>query len=153
MEALQFGLGERGRDYPDRPAAFAVAARGGRIALVRITRPEETPYHDLPGGALEAGEDAVAAVIREFGEEAGLVIRPTAEIARFGQYLILNSGAPANNRCIAFDAEIVGEDARLKIEDDHHLVWMTPAEAIRVLRHDGHAWAVAAWLRTRGGRD
>ena len=37
--------------------------------------------------------------------------------------------------------------ARLKIEDDHTLVWMDPHAAIAALRHDAHAWAVAAWLR------
>ena len=56
-------------------------------------------------------------------------------------------GATANNRCALFEAEVMGQDARLKIEADHQLVWLEPLEALRRLRHDAHAWAVAAWLR------
>ncbi len=37
----------------------------------------------------------------------------------------------------------------LKVEADHELVWITPHDALRRLRHDAHAWAVAAWLRGR----
>jgi 8-oxo-dGTP diphosphatase len=43
----------------------------------------------------------------------------------------------------------VGEDEGLKIEDDHALVWLAPAEALVRLRHEAHAWAVAAWLRLK----
>jgi 8-oxo-dGTP diphosphatase len=35
----------------------------------------------------------------------------------------------------------------LKVEDDHALVWLEPQAAIKALRHDSHAWAVAAWIR------
>jgi 8-oxo-dGTP diphosphatase len=42
------------------------------------------------------------------------------------------------------------EDPALKIEDDHALVWVDPADAVRTLRHDGHAWAVAKWMRGTG---
>ena len=63
------------------------------------------------------------------------------------QYLIRNDGQPANNRARHYAVEIIGEDAGLKIEADHALIWVTPDEAIRTLRHDSHAWAVAAWLR------
>ena len=36
MAAPQFGEPQAGRDYPDRPAAFAVVERDGLIALVRV---------------------------------------------------------------------------------------------------------------------
>jgi 8-oxo-dGTP diphosphatase len=42
------------------------------------------------------------------------------------------------------------EAPALKIEDDHELVWVDPVVAMRTLRHDGHAWAVAKWMRGRG---
>jgi 8-oxo-dGTP diphosphatase len=40
-----------------------------------------------------------------------------------------------------------GERPELKVEDDHTLVWLDPRDAVVALRHDAHAWAVAAWLR------
>ncbi len=146
----QFGEPEPGLDYRDRPAAFAIAERDGLIALVRIAGRGRAPYHDLPGGALDPGEDDRQAVVREFGEETGLVVRPGAAFGRAAQYFRLADGSPVNNRSAFFDAAVDGEDPALKIEDDHTLVWQSPDAAIRSLRHDSHAWAVAAWLRRRG---
>ena len=150
---LQFGARAPGVGYPDRPAAFGVVPREGRIAAVRITRPDVAPYLDLPGGALDPGEDDKSALVREFGEETGLKVTPGRLLGRARQYLIKTDGEAANNLCALFEAQAVGEDPALKIEDDHALVWLDPLEALRRLRHDAHAWAVAAWLRANASRE
>ena len=146
---LQFGRRRPGLTHADRPAAFGVAVRDdGRIALVRVEKPEGT-WHDLPGGALDPGEDDAQALVREFGEETGLVVRCGALITRADQYFVKSDGAPVNNRSGVYVADLTGEDAGLKIEADHTLEWWDPVEALTALRHDSHAWAVAAWLRSR----
>ena len=147
-EALQFGEAESGVVYTDRPAAFGIAERDGRIALVRVTNPSMAPWFDLPGGALDPGEDDAQAVVREFGEETGLVIRAGAPVVRASQHFRKTDGEPVNNRSGHYRVEITGEDAALKIEDDHELVWMDPRDAVVRLRHDSHAWAVLNWLRS-----
>jgi 8-oxo-dGTP diphosphatase len=145
--ALQFGVAEPGQTYRDRPAAFGVAPRAdGRIAVVHIRRPGQD-YIDLPGGAIEPGETEDAALIREFGEETGLVVTAGRLLSRSSQYLVTAHGETANNRAAHLVAVVTGEDAGLKIEDDHTLEWRDPLEALAELRHDSHAWAVAAWLR------
>jgi 8-oxo-dGTP diphosphatase len=144
---LQFGLREAGRDYPDRPAAFAVAQKDGKIALALITRADAAPYYDLPGGAIEAGETPEQAMVREFGEETGLIVAPLRLVTRADQHLIKTDGQGANNRTTIFAAKVLGEDADLKIEADHALVWMAPDEALRRIRHDSHARGIAAWMR------
>ncbi len=149
MAVPQFGTREDGRDYRDRPAAFGIAHRDGRIALVRIEKPQHPAWHDLPGGALDPGETAQEAVIREFGEEAGLRVAVDREYARADQYFLNTDGEAFDNRAVFFTLDVAGEDPRLKVEDDHTLVWMDPHEALAILRHDAHAWAVAAWLRLR----
>ena len=68
-------------------------------------------------------------------------------LGRVRQYLLKKDGEAANNLCALFEAQVTGEDAALKIEADHALVWLDPLEAVKTLRHDAHAWAVAAWLR------
>lgn len=146
---LQFGLQEPGRDYKDRPCAFGIATReDGRIALVKVEKPEGS-WRDLPGGAIDPGEDELQALTREFGEETGLAVTPGRLVARADQYLLKTDGAPANNRCGMFEAHVVSEAPELKIEADHTLEWWQPGEALIVLRHDAHAWAVAAWLRLK----
>lgn len=63
---LQFGAPDPDRDYADRPCAYGIARRDdGRIALVRVAR-EEGVWWDLPGGALDPGEDETLALAREF---------------------------------------------------------------------------------------
>ena len=143
----QFGKPEPGVSYRDRPAAFGVAPRDGRIAMVRVTTPGAAPWFDLPGGALDPGEDDAAALAREFGEESGLKVKAGRLITRADQFFRKSDGEAVNNRSGIYEAEIAGEDAALKIEDDHELVWFEPREAAVRLRHDSHAWAVLAWLR------
>lgn len=149
MAAPQFGDPQPGRTYRDRPAAFGIAERDGKIALVRVEKPGHAPWLDLPGGALDPGEDAPQAVVREFGEEAGLRVAVGAAYAEADQFFINTDGEAFNNRATFFTLAIEGEDPALKVEDDHTLVWLDAHEAIATLRHDAHAWAVAAWLRLR----
>ncbi len=147
---LQFGVRIGEQAYPDRPAAFGVAVREGRIAAVKITRLGVQPYFDLPGGGIDPGETPQAAVVREFGEETGLIVRAGAVLGHADQYLVKSDGQPANNISTLMTVELAGESAALKVEADHELVWLEPLEAVTRLRHDSHAWAVAAWLRARG---
>lgn len=142
----QFGTSDPGVVYADRPAAFGIVEREGRIALVKVTKPEGQ-WRDLPGGALDPGEDEAQAMVREFGEETGLVVEAHRLIGRADQYFRKTGGEPVNNRSAIFRAVLRGDDAGLKIEDDHALEWWDPVEALKALRHDSHAWAVAAWLR------
>lgn len=147
MATPQFGAAEPGRGYRDRPAAFGVLARAGKVALVRVEKPGYAAWFDLPGGALDPGEDDAAAVVREFGEETGLQIAPGVLLGRADQYFINTDGEAYDNRQALFEARWVGESPALKIETDHTLVWLTPLEAIERLRHDSHAWAVSLALR------
>ena len=149
MSVPQFGDPEPGRTYRDRPAAFGIVERGGAIALVRIEKPNHPAWIDLPGGALDPGEDARQAVVRELGEESGLKVEPLQAYAYADQRFINTDGEAFNNRGTFFTLTLLGEDAGLKIEDDHALVWLAPAEALVRLRHEAHAWAVAAWLRLK----
>jgi 8-oxo-dGTP diphosphatase len=149
MPAPQFGEPEPGRTYRDRPAAFGIVEREGRIALVRIEKPGHPAWIDLPGGALDPGEDEAQAVVREFGEEAGLKVGAGEIYTRADQRFINTDGEAFNNRGAFLNLTLLAEDAGLKIEDDHTLVWLAPGEALARLRHEAHAWAVTAWLRLR----
>jgi 8-oxo-dGTP diphosphatase len=150
MAAPQFGQPEPGRDYPDRPAAFAIVERDGRIALVHVSFEGGGGRTDLPGGGLDPGETPQAAAARECGEEAGLVVEIGALITEADHYFVNEKGNSRNTRGRFYEARFVREDAGLKIEDDHSLEWVEPAEALRRLDRDSHVWAVAAWIRRRG---
>ena len=145
---LQFGRPEPGRTYDDRPTAFGLVFRDGRLACVRVDRGEGS-YYDLPGGAIDGDETEEQAMVREFVEETGLTIRPDQRLGEAGQYFLKSDGRAVNNLAGFWTAEVEREDPSAKIEDDHELQWLDPQQALAQLRHDAHAWAVAMWLRRR----
>ena len=146
---LQFGAPEPDTRHRDRPAVFGIAERAGQIALIRVTREGVAPFHDLPGGAIEPGESEGRALAREFGEETGLVVKGGEILDYADQYMVKSDGEPVNNRSVLMVAVIEGFEPGQKIEEDHKLVWFAPEEALRIVRHDSHAWAIACWLRRR----
>ncbi|WP_029917010.1 NUDIX domain-containing protein [Caulobacter sp. UNC358MFTsu5.1] len=145
---LAFDAPERGLEYKHRWAAFGIAeGANGTIALVQVRKPGRDPYFDLPGGAVDGGEDETAAVVREFGEETGLVVEVGRRVIEVSQPFLKSDGQPVCNNGGIYVVTVVGEKPELKVEDDHLLVWLDPRDAVVALRHDAHAWAVAAWLR------
>lgn len=146
---LQFGLVEPGLDYRLRPTAFGLVVRAGTLACVRVERGEGS-YFDLPGGAIDGDETEPQALIREFLEETGMTIRPVSRIAEAAQFFRRTDGEPINNTGGFWIAEPLSLDPAAKVEGDHELVWLDVHEAASRLRHDAHAWAVAAWLRRAG---
>ena len=145
MAVPQFGEPEPGRDYPDRPAAFVVVERDGKIALARVTFAKGGGRLDLPGGGIDPGETPAQAAARECGEEVGLKVAVGELFTRADHFFANENGETVNTRGVFFIARRVAEAPELKIEDDHALEWMTPHEALVKLDRESHAWAVAAF--------
>lgn len=144
--ALQFGTREPDLDYVLRPTAFGLVFHDNTLACVRVDRGEGS-YFDLPGGAVDGDETEEQALVREFVEETGMAVRPLARIAEAAQYFRKSDGAPINNTGGFWVAEQLSIEPSAKVEADHELVWLHPHTALNELRHEAHAWAVAAWLR------
>ncbi|WP_396592710.1 NUDIX domain-containing protein [Brevundimonas sp. R86498] len=142
---MQFGTPKTGVLHQPRPAAFGLVFQEGRLACVRVTR--DTPYFDLPGGAIDGDESEEQALVREFVEETGMTVRPLERIAEAGQFFLRSDEAPVNNLAGFWLCDSVSLTPGRKIEPDHELVWLDPVAALSSLRHDAHAWAVATWLR------
>ena len=143
----EFGRAEPGVTYRDRPCAFGVVEKDGRIACVRVDRGERW-YYDLPGGAIDGGETEQQALAREFVEETGLTVRPLARIGSTRQRFFRSTGEAIRNLSGVWTAEVISDDPAAKIEDDHQLIWLHPLEALAGVRHEAHAWALALWLRS-----
>lgn len=146
---LQFGTASPGLDYRLRATAFGLVFENGMLACVRVDRGEGS-YFDLPGGAVDGDETETQAVVREFLEETGMTVRPIVRIAQAAQYFRKSDGEPINNTGGFWLAEQLSLHAAAKVEVDHELIWLDPHDALARLRHDAHAWAVAAWLRRQG---
>jgi 8-oxo-dGTP diphosphatase len=151
MTPPQFGEPIRGRAYPDRPAAFAIVERDGKVAIVVVTFEAGGGRTDLPGGGIDPGETEGQAAVRECGEEAGLLVAPTREIARADHWFINEEDKAVNTRGVFFEARLVREAPELKTEAEHQLVWMDPVQALKALDRSSHVWALACWMRRGRG--
>ncbi|WP_040951307.1 NUDIX hydrolase [Gorillibacterium massiliense] len=70
--------------YGVRKASRAIVLNSdNEIALLYVAKRD---YHKLPGGGVEEGEDALAALHRETAEEAGVKIRVTGEVGAIIEY-------------------------------------------------------------------
>lgn len=145
---LQFGERLPDRDYAFRATAFGVVLKGGLLACARVERGENS-YLDLPGGAIDAGETEAEALAREFVEETGLTIRVGERLMEAAQFVLKSDGRTVNNTGGFWTGEVVSHDPAAKREEDHQLLWVDPFEAVKTLRHEAHAWAVALMLRRR----
>jgi 8-oxo-dGTP diphosphatase len=61
--------------------AVAIIRLGGDLLMIRQAGPGEDPYWSIPGGALEPGEFATEALVREVKEETGIVVLDPGPVA------------------------------------------------------------------------
>jgi 8-oxo-dGTP diphosphatase len=76
-------------------------------------------------------------------------VRPGSLITQADQYMVSAHQELFNSLGAFYEVVVEGADESLQSEPTHVLVWLSPHEALRRLRHDSHAWAVATWLRRR----
>lgn len=100
-------------------AGAVVLDDAGRLLLIRRGRAPSAGLWSLPGGRVEAGEDAAQAAAREVREETGLDVRIGALLAtvEIGDYLVHD-----------FAAEVLGGELRAG-DDATDARWCTFDEA------------------------
>lgn len=112
-------------DLPLIDVAAGILWRGGR--LLAAQRPGGKPlagFWELPGGKLEAGESAEAALARELAEELGVTVR-AARFWRLAEHAYPERGIRVRLHFFhvtEFDGEPVAREGQA-------LAWVTPQDA------------------------
>jgi 8-oxo-dGTP diphosphatase len=134
------------RTYPQRPylAVSAAIFRKRKVLVVRRARKPALNLYTLPGGAVEAGETLVDAVIREVREETSLAIEPIALAGHREVIARDNQGKVERHFVIlCFAARwLAGEPVLSDELDDSR--WLDPPELGNYCTTDGLAEIVIA---------
>lgn len=114
------------------PAAFAVVRDDtGRVLLVRRA---DDGYWELPGGRIEVGETASAAVIREVAEQTGVPITVTGLAGVYsdpGHVLAYPHGEVYQQVAVCFHAVSQVDEAQPDCEESTATAWFDPGQAIQ----------------------
>jgi mutator protein MutT len=119
------------------PAAFAVVRNGsGRILLVRRA---DDGYWELPGGRVEVGESASAAVVREVAEEAGVTIQVTELAGVYsdpGHVLAYPHGEGIYQQlAVCFHAVASAQEAQPDQDETSAAAWFDAEQATQLMMH------------------
>lgn len=98
--------------------------------FLTILRGKTAPSHpeawDLPGGALDYGEDPVAGITREIKEETGLDVKNLKPFDVFGDTNVIGFWVT-----IAYTCEVVSDEVVLSYEHDEFR-WVTKDEFLKL---------------------
>jgi len=145
-----------GHDLLLAPAAAAcIRDEEGRILLLR--RSDGDNLWGFPGGAVEPGEGAAEAAVREVREEIGLEVEPTALIGVYTgpEYAFAYpDGNQVQPVTIFFECRIVGGEIRPDLEEILGARYFGPQDELPLLRpccvakaHDAFAFQGPAFFR------
>ena len=128
--------------YRDRPGAYAVLERGGRLLVTHQAEP--VPEYQLPGGGIDPGESPLRALHREVFEETGWTIAVTARLGAFQRMAYLPEyDLWARKVCHVYLARPALRRGPPS-EPGHTALWMAPEEAAGLLGNAGDRHFVGA---------
>lgn len=144
-DAPRFGRLPDGARAIMRPSAYGLITDGtGRLAVVR------TPKGlFLLGGAVERGESARDAIVRECREEVGLAVHLGDWSVRAVEILYATIEKAYFEKHNAFIEGFAHGPPVGAGEPDHELNWLIVDQAVEELLHPSHRWAAAQWLGAR----
>lgn len=126
-----------GQRYKVRAGAYGILQRGDDVLLTWQAAPHDELQ--LPGGGIDPGEGAIAALHREVYEETGWRIGTPRRLGAFRRFVFMPEyDMWAEKVCHLFLARPI---VRLgpPTEPGHTAIWMPMADAIPMLYNDGDA--------------
>lgn len=131
--------------YRQRPGAYAVLERDGRLLVTHQADPE--PEFQLPGGGIDPGESPLTALHREVAEETGWSIGRVRRIGAFRRFTFMpDYDLWAEKLCLIYLARPVLRRGAPS-EPGHSAHWMEPGLAAEALGNAGDRMFVRRLFR------
>jgi 8-oxo-dGTP pyrophosphatase MutT (NUDIX family) len=119
------------------PTAFAVVRNG--LGQVLFVRRADDGCWELPGGRVEVGESALAAVVREVAEEAGVTIKVTGLAGVYSDpshVLAYPCGEGIYQQfAVCFHAFTPARNAQSDEDETIAAAWFEPEQATQLAMH------------------
>ncbi|RLJ41369.1 8-oxo-dGTP diphosphatase [Litoreibacter meonggei] len=126
---------QHGKPYRRRPGAYAILWNGED--LLTTIQDGDAPEVQLPGGGIDPGEHPIPALHREVMEETGWTMANPRKLGAFRRFVYMPEyGYWAEKLCSVYIARPVLQRGP-PIEPDHSAVWMSPADAAKLLGNEG----------------
>lgn len=133
-----------GKQYTLRPGAYAILPRNGALLLTH--QGGQFDEYQLPGGGIDDGETAMAALYREVREETGWSIARPRKLGTFRRFTFMPEyDLWAEKICHIFCA-YPGRKLSEPIEEDHREAWVDPITATDILANEGDRHFVSQFV-------
>lgn len=124
-----------GVTYTDRAGAYAIIQHGRDVLVTEQAEP--FCEFQLPGGGIDPGESAIAALHREVREETGWSISISRKLGVFQTYIYMpDYDLMAHKICHIFLCRAVLQKSD-PTEPQHTAVWMSPETAASTVANFG----------------
>lgn len=146
MKEPIFGVKEDSKEYKARYGAYVIVDRNEGSEVILVQAPNGAFF--LPGGEIEAGEDHKMAIDREMLEELGFKVALGEYLGEAVEYFY-SSHRDTNYYHPGYFYTIKSWEAvAAPTEKTNNLQWVTPDDAMLLLKRGSHRWAVQKWMKS-----
>ncbi|EOT30056.1 NUDIX hydrolase [Enterococcus saccharolyticus] len=145
MEKPIFGKKEVDKVYKPRFGAYVVIHRENKQEIIIVQAPNGAYF--LPGGEIEQGENHLQAINREMLEEVGFEVKVGNYLGEALEYFYSSHRDTYYEHPGYFYVVDAWEKVAEPTETTNELAWVTPADAMLLLKRGSHRWAVQEWLK------
>lgn len=144
MSVPTFGKKNEGIAYKARHGVYVVIADAKNEKVILVQAPNGAYF--LPGGEIESGESHFETIDREMLEELGYKVEVSGYFGEALEYFYSRHRDTHYEHPGYFYQVKNWQAIADPTEKTNHLAWVTPKEALKLLKRGSHRWAVEQWL-------
>ena len=147
MKEPIFGIKEEGKTYRARYGAYVVIPRQNDSEIIIVQAPNGAYF--LPGGEIEGTETHLEAIDREMLEEVGFEVKVGEYFGESVEYFYSSHRDTYYENPGYFYLVDEWQKVAEPTETTNGLAWVTPDDAMLLLKRGSHRWAVQKWMKSQ----